>query len=102
MSDRKLTAIAKELIEAKKRIENPENWCAGRFGFGSGRLCALGAIFAGRPVGETLHATIRALDDAADESFRKGGAISVNDDLGHAAVMQLYDHAIARALAEGK
>lgn len=43
MSRREIPAVAKELLAAKRRIENPENWCTRSY-FREGRRCGLGAL----------------------------------------------------------
>lgn len=102
MSNREIGTIAKVLIDAKKRIEDPENWCRHNYGFEGGPMCARGAIFRGN-TGVT-RAAIMELDASAETLFGTPYSYEVNDNdnLGHAAVMQMYDHAIARALNEGK
>lgn len=92
MSNRKLGPIARELIAAKKRIENPENWCpegVGQLGEAGQRKCAIRALGGSMPA-------FWFLMDLTDDSI-----ISVNAR-GHAAVMQMYDHAISKAAREGK
>jgi hypothetical protein len=92
MSDRKLNPIARELIAAKKRIENSENWCRGAFEL-NGRMCALGALLMSK------QNAIPVLRRSAKELFGLA-AVQVNDYLGHAAVMQMYDLAISKALSQ--
>lgn len=106
MSDRQIGAVARELIAAKKRIEDSDNWCQGAISTDDGRMCAYGAL------GMTsIAACVQLLDDAAKALFpdvceRKRSALApapwVNDTVGHAAVMAMYDHAIQRAISEGK
>lgn len=96
MSDRKVGSITKELIAAKKRIENPENWCVGSYQTG-GKFCAVGALL----MFEHDHEARTRLYVAASELYHTIPH-AVNDYFGHPAVMRIYDHAIQRALSEGK
>ena len=101
MSDRKFGPITRELIAAKKRIENPENWASEEESCGTGiadhKRCALLALgFYGERSKEAEMYLLEA-------SFQGGGkGIIYTNSLGHAAVMQMYDHAIARAIKEGR
>lgn len=100
MSDRKLTPIAKELIEAKARISDINNWCIGETRNERGQMCAFGAV--GQI--DFLKLT-ELLDKAAIElygyvppgNFHRPAAY-VNDHIGHAAVMKVYDRAIQNEL----
>ena len=104
MSDRKFGPITRELIAAKKRIENPENWCPAGWG-SKGKMCAVHALYV-----ETSNVSDPAIEAqwlalcASSEALFQTNPMRVNDNpaLGHAAVMQMYDHAIARAIKEGK
>ena len=99
MSERKVGLVAKALIDAKARIADPENWWDGRSRIGN-RRCAQSAI-----VGHgMLNGAWDALKTSSRLLFDRPLPRQVNDDpnLGHSAVMQLYDHAISRALSEGK
>jgi len=102
MSNREIGTIAKVLIDAKKRIEDPKNWCRFNYGFEGGPMCARGAILRGTHCHS--RAAIMELDASAKALFGTPFSYDVNDNetLGHAAVMQMYDHAIARTLNEGK
>lgn len=60
-------------------------------------FCALGAL---RNVNGASSAS-EYLWDAADKLFQTS-PIAVNDDIGHAAVLQMYDAAIAAAEAEAR
>ena len=94
MSDRKLNPVAKELISAKKRIENPKNWC--QYGFEiDGRECAWQAA------SHYSWEVRRRLRQSCLELFNESSLMLTNDCLGHAAVMRAFDHAISRALAGG-
>lgn len=101
MSNREVGPVAKELIAAKKRIEDPENWLPEEANILSGedgnRFCAMRAILTN---GGAL-STLSVLEDSAEILHGTRNAVHVNN-LGHAAVMQMYDHAIQRALSEGK
>ena len=101
------------LKRAKRRIENPRHWCVGANGRDrqgksvfpwspdACRWCAYGAIDAAE-LPHIRHA-LEYLDAAA---FEVSGEIEdarvdlVNDHFGHAAVMKMYDLAIAKAEGE--
>lgn len=95
MSNRELGPIAKELIAAKKRIENPKHWWDGTPTTIKRGDCAVSSL------GLAAVEERRCLRHSAEELFGMG-TMSVNDTLGHAAVMQIYDHAIAKAVRDGK
>ena len=99
MSDRKFGPITRELIAAKKRIENEDDWCRGSY-HRDGALCAAAALGYPFKTGEALHALIAAAQELEPDAGLP--VLYINDTLGHAAVMQMYDHAIARAIKEGK
>ena len=101
MSDRKLPQLAKDLIAAKRLIENEEDWCPEEEGVPQGlkvkedgrvARCALMACDAV----SIMSGCVLALFDAS----RKMGyenPISVNTQ-GHAAVMRMFDLAIQGAI----
>lgn len=107
MSDRQLPAVTKELIAARKRIENPENWTTETYCDFQGRRCAEGAIFdfyrdASNHLGmrrtKERGEAYCVLAAAAKELYGEN-IVRANDHLGHAAVMQLYDYAIRKSLS---
>ncbi|MBB5762119.1 hypothetical protein HNR01_001739 [Methylorubrum rhodesianum] len=106
-------ASADILRAARARIEDPKNWLRGGLAadatgwavqpwWGDAVCwCAVGAVRADRAQYdandlEQAEATLRS---ASYELFSRP-APDTNDDLGHAAVMQMYDAAIAAAEAE--
>lgn len=96
MANRQVGPIAKELIEAKARIADPANWCVDfveKIGpDGQKQHCAIGAVRS--TLWPRLHEAALAL-------FGAYSAPTVNNTLGHDAVMRMYDHAIEQALKEG-
>lgn len=112
MSNREVGPVAKELIAAKKRIEDPENWCVGCLLSPKGEMCALGAAgvrgyeWKDNPLVPLLAKSARELFPQASRARAVCEDVDfawwVNDTLGHSAVMRMYDHAINRALSEGK
>lgn len=102
MSDRKVGTRAKQLIEAKARIADRKNWCQHELVNHRGQLCAFGALYVGKNYWDNIHVAI--LNEAAKALFpipNYGGMMEaawVNDNLGHAAVMKVYDLAIQNEL----
>ena len=102
--------IADVLIEARRLIEKPENWCQGAFAEdasghaarlfdeNASRFCVRGAI--ARVVGQE---PIRARSHPATELFSEViGGVSIgvfNDFSSHRIVMAALDQAIAKARA---
>lgn len=105
MSSKEIGPMARTLIDAKKLIEDPTKWRRGMYEAG-GRMCAVGALmtaahtpqFLSYYLDKTLFDT---LSGAAHELYGTN-ILSVNDHIGHAAVMAVYDHAIAKAIGAGK
>lgn len=95
---------ALNLMKARALIEDESNWC--RNGLRrSQRLCAEASLMKalGLPIRRTtdlsVHDEIRFLNAAATE--REGRcAYEVNDELGHAATLEMFDRAIELALNE--
>ena len=109
MSERKITPVAAELIAAKKRIENEVDWCPegqGQYGIDGDRLCAVHAL--NFTLGKNHSTAHRMLQEVASEMIERpllkqdNDAIIQVNAMGHKTVMALYDHAIQRALSEGK
>jgi hypothetical protein len=95
MSDRQLNPIAKELIAAKKLIQDPDNWCQ-RHPRRGNKFCARGAL-------DEVGASFKAWDLLAGACLPICGYHSVivcNDSKGHAAIMQAFDLAISKALSQ--
>lgn len=104
-------ASADILRAARARIEDPKNWTTGQFARNAKGdpvscyskkavcWCAIGAVNAERTDGSER----RALDFLYDASERLYGNLDVsiiNDDGDHAAVLRVFDAAIAAAEAE--
>jgi hypothetical protein len=93
---------------AREVIADPEHWCRGSFARGRGgvsvsvgdvsarRYCAIGAIIlaALEITGDTSRARELACSVATKIS-ETGSLVVVNDHQGHAAVLALFDKAIA-------
>lgn len=102
-------ASADILRAARARIEDPKNWTQGAYardaqGRGTrGKAreavcwCAYGALAASG--GNELGSDGFLLESAAEELF-DADVVDVNDKQGHAAVLQVFDAAIAAAEAE--
>ena len=98
------------LVRAKARIADRRNWCRYtlKHTLPSGRVqyCAGGAFWADDPNKSRADefACYPALMEATEALFPGWHIMDVNNTLGHAAVMQVYDKAIdmarARALAK--
>lgn len=106
-------SVVDVLRAARERISDPERWATGYFAFDAAgtpveanapaacRWCAVGAVLAetNQPYGyggyqpPVAVSARRFLDQA-------GPVLSVNDEAGHQAVLELYDRAIALAEAE--
>lgn len=96
------------LRRARALIADPEHWCTGDWARDAAligahpkdanacRWCASGALMAAsdQPDGAGWVLT------AAAHSLYAAEVIAVNDDLGHAAVLAMYDRAIALAESE--
>ena len=114
-----MSAAVDMLSDAQELIRDPQNWCQfaearnadGRevqFDYKSAcQWCAFGATdFAGRGhADETALRAMRALRDASDpwfDTFPEGvSPEAVNDNCGHAAVMEMFDRAIQIAKEAG-
>lgn len=93
------------LVAARALISDPERWTTGvpaRAEDGrmcdpdapaAVRWCAMGALLAVGPIEDSQH-PYNALWGAAMTIYDTG-VVTVNEDLGHAAVLRLYDYAIA-------
>lgn len=93
---------------ARDLIADPERWCQGALAENAEcepvdydspdacRWCALGAVYRASPKTPDGDAAIFYLHDAA----RPRGLIDANDNQDHAAVLDLYDRAIALAEAD--
>lgn len=102
-------ASADILRAARARIEDPKNWTQGDFAkLADGRgatsydpdavcWCAIGAVRA--EAGLRDEVVERYLVDAAQNHFSRRSPAMVNDCIGHDAVLQMYDAAIAAAEA---
>ena len=92
LSDRKIRPIAKELITAKTRISDPDKWCQGAYEH-DGKLCAVGAV------GRTNYGAANWLNDSSYRLYGRS-ITAVNDWEGYSAVMEVFDHAIQRAISQ--
>lgn len=103
-------ASADILRAARARIEDPKNFCTGNYATDSkgrtvrptsrkaARWCAYGALRAEEAVIDGPESKL--LDTASIDLFDCVSPATVNDKLGHAAVLQMFDAAIAAAEAE--
>lgn len=115
-----MSSLADRLRAGKAVIENPDHWLQGTFSDLAGNSCAAGAVFVaegkgiGREmIGDQVHAGDEALDalehsaaylypnatsaDGETHEYVLPYLCSVNNHIGHDAVMAVYDHAIAAA-----
>jgi hypothetical protein len=96
------------LIRAKSLIEDPKHWAQNYYAYSAeGTMtgvdsedavswCALGATF--KMTNGEADLASELLQAASVDLFSDGyDVISVNDELGHASVMQMYDKAIELA-----
>ena len=98
-------AVTRALIRARRRITDPRHWTTGAFARdAAGRKafprsaaavawCALGAVEVEVSRGSTNSAWAR------DRLARAAGGLApsfVNDERGHAAVLEMFDQAIRR------
>ena len=95
---------------AREIISEPENWCRGSFARGRGgvsvsvrdssarRFCAMGALIlaATEITGDNTRANELAYSIAKTIS-KTGSLVFINDRQGHAAVLALFDEALATA-----
>ena len=104
----KLTKVQKEIVRvARDLIADPEHWCWGEFAQTAvGVSCSWGSPDACRwcAEGALRYAAIKVLDFDLDsfETLEPIGAIAypdsltnINDNQGHAAVLKLFDEALA-------
>lgn len=99
------------LKDARRLIANKDRWTTGagaRKADGSGTFptdgsatcwCAIGALGTTVLEGHVWAQAFNTLNDASHVLYAQG-AVEVNDELGHAAVMRAYDRAIDIALTE--
>jgi hypothetical protein len=101
--------VSIRMIEkARELIAEPEHWCRGSYARGKGgasvpvmdrsaqRHCAMGALIlaAFEVTGDVRRATELA-DSVSRMISKTGSLVFVNDHQGHAAVLVLFDKAIA-------
>ena len=97
------SVATRSLIDARERIADPDNWCTGMRWSGN-RSCAIGALRVAsgamkEPISDVpgyRHLRFAALSLFNTENI----ASEVNDGLGHAAVMQMFDRAIEYSFQE--
>lgn len=95
------------LIAARALIADPARWCRGAFGQddedcilsieellgrGACKWCALGAVY--HVAGYRIEVGVAELNLASRYLFNKKDATLVNDELGHDAVLRVYDFVI--------
>ena len=93
------------LTKARDRVKDPEHWCQGTYALTkdgldanptedrADRFCAIGALLRANDKSENYIKAELALRHAASKLFSKGPT-SVNDQLGHEAVVAMFDEAI--------
>lgn len=97
---------ARQLMAARELIADKKNWCQGTLCDDQGRMCAMEALW--EIVGVRKHDRVKAIQTYAVtvlekklERFTNGLCLwQVNDDFGHAAVLAVFDKAIAAEIAE--
>jgi len=97
MSNRLPGAVAAELISARKWLGDIRHWCQDEYESGVWpfkRYCASGYL---QKYGS--HTGRRLVDEAAKELYNKDNVIVVNDYIGHAATMRVFDRAVTLALS---
>jgi hypothetical protein len=99
-------AVSAKLIAARARIADQAQWTTEVYARdasgnsvlpnapGACRWCAYGALVA---EGAEEHGPEAGLLTRAARSLRSYGVLGTNDELGHAAVIAMYDHAIELA-----
>lgn len=99
--------VKEVLIQARKKIEDPKNWCQVYAALNQAgnpvepdeltacHFCAYGAIgsVAGLKNLKLKQETEKILGNAAQSLF-KVGVITVNDSMGHEAILKVFDKAI--------
>lgn len=104
--------VVENLQAARNLIADPEKWCQGAAYMGAWTdisYCAIGAVYSRThfKTKEALLAALEALDEAAVEMLPSNvdpksndlcPAAWVNDNLGHTAVLRMFDRAIELAL----
>jgi hypothetical protein len=82
------TTTREVLVEARKLIENPEDWVGDGEGWGPGRNCAITALMEVSPPGK--------LQGGLELYMACGrcSIVSFNDTHSHAEVLDLFDRAI--------
>ena len=109
--------LAKQLLAAKAVIEDPQHWTHRYYATDDQgieidptnqracRWCATGAIMKGLPqwswINSFKESDAAKLLDGVSKYLFSVGLISVNDKIGHEAVMAVYDESIAQAKAAG-
>ena len=103
MNDVQLALLAAKLLISHKRDWLQEDYARDQAGHacdpqlaGACSWCAVGALEAVMPPGETPHKPLHYLQRVARERYATS-PFSVNDRFGHRFVMKMYDEAIALA-----
>lgn len=114
MSNRQISKTTANLMRAKAVIENPANWCQGTVVDEKGRVCALGALYYkvhDYPNTEwpQIEDDLKYLRVAATQEAQSrphytrvplGSPACVNDQMGHEAVIRMYDKAITLSMQQ--
>lgn len=89
--------VTANLIKAREMIADEKNWCVGQIHNDLGQRCAWGALLEVEQSGYTFTPTRDVLDRASQELY--GMSIpAANNQLGHVAVMRMFDKAIELSL----
>jgi len=87
--------VLEVLKAARARIENPENWCQHEMFGPGGSCCAIGAVYNVAWDARARDCARKRMDAASCRLFDGRRAVRVNDTFGHAAVLRIFDAAIA-------
>src|SRR6185436_648047 len=106
MSDRKLGAVSRVLADGRKYLSDEDNWCQHRSRVTVGswfnkheRFCATGYLV--YKTKDPLQARAMNFLCLASHDLYQRSVVRVNDELGHAAVLKIYDRAVGLALSGG-
>lgn len=108
--------VKENLIAARAKIADIKNWGVGRYAQDASghpvassserafKYCGVGALLAvwpPAPKNDNLFAdSLRALIASAETLYSNDNVGTVNDTLGHEAILKVYDHAINNASEE--
>jgi hypothetical protein len=98
MSQRVIPYQAKSLQKAQDLIRDRKDWCRGTYHDETGlRFCAVGAC---QYADEHEWPRLEMLLNMSAYELYFSTVVTVNDIMGHAAVMTVFDHAINRLIQE--